>query len=87
MVTYCVGYSCCCVERLSLVWRGVLFRVASGVSDLSHGTRLLLFGGWRGSGESGFIVWFYWSFHKASKILLGNMLYSSFKWLFLVNSL
>jgi hypothetical protein len=91
LVTYCVGYSCCCVEKLSLVRRGVLFRVASGVSDLLCGTRLLLFGGWRGIGESGFIVWFYWCFSKASKILLGDMLYmymlySSFKWLFLVYS-
>ena len=87
LVTYCVGYySWCCVEKLSLVQRDVLFRVVSGVSDLSHGTRLLLFGGWRGIRESGFIVWFYWGFSKASKILLGDMLYSSFKWLFLVNS-
>ena len=86
LVTYCVGYSCCSVERLSLVQRGVLFRVAIGLSDLSHGTRLLLYGRWRGIGGSGFIVWFYWSFSKASKILLGDMLYSSFKWLCLVNS-
>jgi len=27
----------------------------------------------------------YWGFSKASKILLGDMVYSSFKWLFLVN--
>jgi len=86
LVTYCVGYSCCSVERLSLVQRGVLFRVAIKLSDLSHGTRLLLYGGWRGIGGSGFIVWFYWGFSKASKILLGDMLYSSFKWLCLVNS-
>ena len=86
LVTYCVVYSCCSVKRLSLVWRNVLFRVAIGVSDLSHGTRLLLFGGWRGIGGSGFIVWFYWGFSKASNILLGDMLYSSFKWSCLVNS-
>jgi hypothetical protein len=49
----CVGYSCCCVEKFSLVRRGVLFRVAGEVSDLSRGTRLLLFGSWCGSGESG----------------------------------
>jgi len=79
LVTYCVGYSCCCVKKFSFVRRGVLFRVISAVSDLSRGTRLLLFGGWRGVGESGFIVWFYWGFSKASKILLGDMLYSSFK--------
>ena len=82
LVMYCVGCSCCCVEKLSLVWRGVLFRVASGVSDLSCGSRLLLFGGWRWIGESGFMF----GFSKALKILLGDMLYSSFKWLFLVNS-
>jgi len=28
----------------------------------------------------------YWGFSKASKILLGDMVYSSFKWLFLINS-
>ena len=59
LVTYCVGYSCCNVERLSLVRRGVLFRVAIGLSDISRGTRLLLCGGWRMFGGSGFIVWFY----------------------------
>jgi hypothetical protein len=53
LVTFCVGYSCCCVEKLSLVWRGVLVRVAGEVSDLSRGTRLLLFGSWCGIGESG----------------------------------
>ena len=80
LVTYCVGYSCCSVQR------GVLFRVAIRLSDLLHGTRLLLYGGWRGIGGSGFIVWFYWGFSKASNILLGDMLYSSFKWSCLVNS-
>jgi len=68
LVTYCVGYSCCSVERLSLFQRGVLFRVAIGLSDLSHGTRLLLYGGWRGTGGSGVIVWFYWGFSKAYRI-------------------
>jgi hypothetical protein len=79
LVMFCMGYSCCCVEKLSLVQRGVLFRVAGEVSDLSCGTRLLLFESWCGVGEI-------CGFSKASKILLGDMLYSLFKWLFLVNS-
>ena len=86
LVTFCVGYSCCCVEKISLVRRGVLFRVAGEVSDLSRRTRFLLFGSRCGIGESGVLFWFYRGFSKASKILLGDMLYSSFKWLCLVNS-
>jgi len=40
-------------------------------------------GYWEGHGGS----YGYWSFNKASKILLGVMLDSSFKWLFMENSL
>jgi hypothetical protein len=86
LVTFCVGYSCCCVEKLSLVWRGVLFRVAGEVSDLSCGPGCYCLEVGVGLGNLGFFVWFYWGFSKASKILLGDMMYSSFKWLFLVNS-
>jgi hypothetical protein len=39
-----------------------------------------------GLGDVGVLCLGYWSFSKASKILLGDMLFSSFKWLFLVNS-
>ena len=43
--------------------------------------------GWLGywEGHGGFYG--YWSFNKGSKILLGAMLDSSFKWLFMENSL
>jgi hypothetical protein len=58
LVTYCMEYSCCCVEKLSLVRKGVLIRVAGEVSDLSRGTSFILFGGWRGIGESGYNIWF-----------------------------
>ena len=73
LVKFCVGYSCCCVEKLSLVRKGVLFRVAGEVSDdLSRGTRLLLFGRWCGVGEIwGSLFGFYWGFSKASKFCWG----------------
>ena len=65
-----------------------MFGVAIGLSDLSHGTRLLLYGGWEegGMGDLGSLFGFYWGFSRASKILLGDMLCSSFRWLCLVNS-
>jgi len=42
---------------------------------------------WRGAGfvgQGGFYGW--WGFSRASKILLGDMVCSSFRWLFLENS-
>ena len=64
-----------------------MFGVAIGLSDLSHGTRLLLYGFWGGGmGDVGSLLGPYWGFSRASKILLGDMLCLSFKWLCLVNS-
>jgi len=39
-----------------------------------------------GLGDVGALCLGYWGFSKASKILLGDMLCSSFKWLSLMNS-
>jgi len=39
-----------------------------------------------GLGDVGVLCLGYWGFSKALKILLGDMVCSSFKWLFLVNS-
>ena len=39
-----------------------------------------------GLGDVGVLSWGYWGFSKASKILLGDMVCSSLKWLLLVNS-
>ena len=39
-----------------------------------------------GLGNVGVPCLVYWGFSKVSKILLRDMVYSSFKWLFLVNS-
>jgi hypothetical protein len=83
LVTGCVGDSCCSFQGFTCR-RGVLFGVAFGLSDPSRGTRLLWkMGGWG-------VVWvhlFYcWGFSRASKILLGDMLCSSFRWLCLRNS-
>ena len=63
LVTDWVGYSCCSFQKAFHLFRGVFFfgggeGVAIGLSDLSRGTRLLLYGGWGGDGGSGFVVWF-----------------------------
>ena len=88
LVTDCVGCLCCSFQKGFHLFRGgVLCGVAIGLSDLSHGTRLLLCGGrGQGMGDLGSLFGFYWGFSRASKILLVDMLCSSFKWLCLVNS-
>ena len=55
----------------------MISRVGPGCSCLEVGVEL---------GNVGVPCLGYWGFSKASKILLGDMMYSSFKWLFLVKS-
>ena len=55
----------------------MISRVGPGCYSLEVGVEL---------GNVGVPCLGYWDFSKASKILLGDMVYSSFKWLFLLNS-